>query len=136
VVSFPQVSPSKPCIRLSSPPYALHVHLILFDFVTRTILVVQYRSFSSSLCSSLHSPVTSSLQRPNILLSTLFSNTLSQRSSLNVSDQVSHPYKTRGRIIVRYMKPYLNCSLNVHSLDADTFTFHCNKSTKYLKLIF
>ena len=25
VVSFPQVSPPKPCIRLSSPPYALHV---------------------------------------------------------------------------------------------------------------
>jgi hypothetical protein len=24
VVSFPQVSPPKPCIRLSSPPYALH----------------------------------------------------------------------------------------------------------------
>jgi hypothetical protein len=31
--------------------------------------------------------------RPNILLSTLFSNTLSLRSSLNVSDHVSHPYK-------------------------------------------
>src|SRR5215475_4379829 len=31
---------------------------------------------------------------PNTLLSTLFSNTLSLRSSLNVSDQVSHPYKT------------------------------------------
>ena len=24
VVSYPQVSPPKPCIRLSSPPYALH----------------------------------------------------------------------------------------------------------------
>ena len=24
VVSFPQVSPPKPCVRLSSPPYALH----------------------------------------------------------------------------------------------------------------
>jgi hypothetical protein len=34
-----------------------------------------------------------------ILLSTLFSNTLSLRSSLNVSDQVSHPYKTRGKTI-------------------------------------
>ena len=36
------------------------VHLIL-DFITRTILGVQYRSLSSSLCSVLHSPVTSSL---------------------------------------------------------------------------
>jgi hypothetical protein len=33
---------------------------------------------------------------PNIFLSTLFSNTLSLRSSLNVIVQVSHPYKTTG----------------------------------------
>jgi len=43
------------------------------------------------------------LYRSNILLSTLFSNTLSLRSSLNVSDQVAHPYKTRGKIIVLYV---------------------------------
>jgi len=30
VVSFPQVSPPKPCIRLSSPPYALHAPPISF----------------------------------------------------------------------------------------------------------
>ena len=53
--------------------------------------------------SFLHSPVTSSLLGPNILLNTLFSNTLSLRSSLNVSDQVSHPYKTTGKIIVLYI---------------------------------
>jgi hypothetical protein len=40
---------------------------------------------------------------PNILLNTLFSNTLSLRSSLNVNDQVSHPYKTTGKIIVLYI---------------------------------
>jgi hypothetical protein len=39
-------------------------------------------------------PVTSSLFRPNILLSTLFSNTLNLCFSLNVRDQVSHPYRT------------------------------------------
>ena len=60
-------------------------HLILLDFITHTILGEQYRSLSSSLCSFLHSPVTSSLLGPNILLNTLFSNTLSLRSSLNVS---------------------------------------------------
>jgi hypothetical protein len=32
---------------------------------------------------------------PNILLNTLFSDTLSLRSSLSASDQVSHPNKTR-----------------------------------------
>jgi hypothetical protein len=37
---------------------------------------------------------------PNILLSTLFSKNLSLRFSLNVSDQVSHPGKTIGKIIV------------------------------------
>jgi len=42
----------------------------------------------SSLCSSLHFPVTSSLLRPNILLNILFFNILSLRSSLHVSDQV------------------------------------------------
>jgi hypothetical protein len=45
----------------------------------------------SSLCS--HSPVTSSLLGPYILLRTLFSNTISLCSSLIMRDQVSHPYK-------------------------------------------
>ena len=63
----------------------------------------EYRSFSSSLCSFLHSPITSSLLGQNTLLNTLFSNTLSLRSSLNVSDQVSHPYNTTGKIIVLYI---------------------------------
>ena len=46
----------------------------------------EYRSLTSSLRSILHSLVTSSLLGPNILLNTLFPNTLSLRSSLNVSD--------------------------------------------------
>ena len=69
-------------------------HLILLDFITRTTFGEDYRSLRSTLCSFLHSPVTSSLSGPNILLSTIFSNTLSLRYFLNVSDQVSHPYKT------------------------------------------
>jgi hypothetical protein len=40
---------------------------------------------------------------PNTLLNTLFSNTLSLRSSLNMSDHVSHPYKTVGKIIILYI---------------------------------
>ena len=39
---------------------------------------------------------------PNILLSILFSNTFSLRFSLNVRDQVSHPYKTKGKIRLLY----------------------------------
>jgi hypothetical protein len=49
---------------------------------------------NTSLWSFLHSPVTSSLFGLNILLNILFSNTLNLRSSLNISDQVSHSYKT------------------------------------------
>jgi len=39
---------------------------------------------------------------PNILISTLFSNTLSLCSSLTVRGQVQHPHKTTGKIIVLY----------------------------------
>jgi hypothetical protein len=37
---------------------------------------------------------------PNILLSTLFSKTLSLHFSLNVSDQVLHPHQLPGKITV------------------------------------
>jgi hypothetical protein len=71
--------------------------------ITQTILGEQYRSLSFSLFSFLHCRVTLYLLSPNILLNTLFSYTHSLRSSLNVSDQVSHPYKTTGNIIVLYI---------------------------------
>jgi len=63
----------------------------------------QYRSLSTSLCNVLHSPLTSSLLGPNTLLNTLFSNTLSLRYSINVNNQISHPYKTTDNIIVLYI---------------------------------
>ena len=89
---------------LSSPTRATcPAHLILLDFMTRTILGEEYRSFGSSLCNLLHSPVTSSLLGPNILLNTMFSNTFSFLFSLNVSDHVSHPYKSTGKIRVLYI---------------------------------
>ena len=50
----------------------------------------------------LHSPVTSSLLGPNILLNALFSNTLSLHTSLIANHQVSQPYKTTGRILILY----------------------------------
>ena len=53
---------------LSSPICATWpAHLILLDFITRTILGEEYRSFSYSLCNLLHSPITSSLLGTNIL---------------------------------------------------------------------
>ena len=74
-------------------------HFIVLDFITRKIEDEEYKSLSSSLCIFLHPLVTSSLLGPNILHNTLLSNTLSLRSSLIASDQVSHPYKT-GKIII------------------------------------
>ena len=79
------------------------------------ILGEEYRSLSSSLCNFLHSPVTSSLLGPNILLSTLFSNTLSLRSSLIVRDQVSHPYKSTGKIIILCIWPTYYLRMSKHA---------------------
>ena len=66
------------------------------------IWLSEYRSLSSSLYSLLHFPATSSFLGSNILLSSLFSNTLSRRYSLSVFDPVSHPYKTTGKVIILY----------------------------------
>jgi len=73
------------------------------QFCHPKILGEEYESLSSSLCSFLHSLITSSLLGPNILLNTLFSNTLSLHSCLNVDNQVSHPNKITGKIIILYI---------------------------------
>ena len=81
----------------------------------------EYRSWSSSLCSLLNSLVTSSILGWNISLSTIFSNTLSLSFylpkyhiktfslyfSLNLSDRVSYPYKTSGKIVCVYYNLYI-----------------------------
>jgi len=51
-----------------------------------------------SLRNFLKFQVTFSLLGQNILLSTLFSNTLNLRSSLSVRRQVSHPHKTTNKV--------------------------------------
>jgi hypothetical protein len=78
-------------------------HLIFLDFICLMMFEDQYKLRSCSLCNFLCSPVTSSLFCLNILLRLLFSNTLSICSSLYVRDQVSHPHKTSGKIMVLYI---------------------------------
>jgi len=88
-------------LRTTFPAY-----LILLDMLNRIILGEEYRSLSSSLCNFLHSPVTSSFLG-QISSWTPYSRKFSPRPSLNVTDQVSHPYKTTGNIIVLYIVPFI-----------------------------
>jgi hypothetical protein len=73
---------------------SVHWYIVVFDG-NKAQYMTRYKS--SSLCSYLQPTVTLSFFSPNILLSTLFSSTLSLCFSLNVRDQISHPNKTTGR---------------------------------------
>jgi hypothetical protein len=78
-------------------------HPILLYLITRIIFDEEYRSWSSSLCSFLHSPVKLSLFGWSVFLSTLFFNSLTLWSSLNTKSQASQKYKTVGKIIILFM---------------------------------
>jgi hypothetical protein len=89
----------------SSSPDSCHMpcqsHPPLFDHSNYTwrrvqvvkLLIMQYFQPSCHLI-----PLRSKYSPSN-----LFSNTLSLCSSLNVREQVSHPYKTTGKIIILYI---------------------------------
>jgi hypothetical protein len=86
----------------SSLPYTCwsHAHLTVPDLISHLLFSENYKSFSSSLYTSLHYPVASPFLGPNILLRTLLWNTLSMCSSFNVRIQFSYQYKTIGKITV------------------------------------
>ena len=135
---FPHQDPIRP---LSSPIRATcPAHHIPLHFITRIILGEQYRSLSSSLRSLLHSPVTSSLLGPNILLNTIFSNTLSFLSSLNVLRYIStkflnifhgRPQITKTHAIIHIL-PYntitVGIGLLMYALERQRYKFPCLQS--------
>ena len=88
----PLLSPHTRYMSRSSNSRFHHPHNIGWAVQIIKLLIMQFSPL----------PCTSSLLSPNIVFSTLFSNTLSLRSSLIVSDQISHPYKTTSQIIVLY----------------------------------
>jgi len=73
----------------TSFPYVLHAPPISFSILLLKLLDEQYSSLNSSFCG---------------FLNTLLPNTLSLRSSLNVSNQFSHPYKTTGKHYVNFIR--------------------------------
>jgi len=81
-------------MRATRPAY-----LILSDLFT-IMFCEACKLKSSSLCSFLFCPATSSLLHPNILLSAMFSYTLNRCSSLSFIGKISHPYKTGGNFFV------------------------------------
>jgi hypothetical protein len=68
-----------------------------------------YHPVMNTLTTSTSAPVILSLLGPNILLDTMFSDTLNLCSSLDLRDQVSHPYKASSKIVVL-------CILNLMSV--------------------
>jgi hypothetical protein len=101
---FPSGFTHQNSVCTSSPPIraTCSTRFILLDLMTPVMSSKEYKSLGYS-CSLLHSPVTASLLGPNILLNTLFSNTLNLRSCLNVNDRVSQSHRTTGKIIVLYI---------------------------------
>jgi len=92
VASFLQISPSNPCMNFSSLPYVPCVPSIS-SYLIWSPQKHSVISTNHKVPDFLQPPVTSSLLDPKVFLSTL-----SQCSSLNVRDQVQHPYDTRGKI--------------------------------------
>ena len=100
MVSFLQVFLAKPSIHFV--PFRSHPPLFDRPNVWRRVQII-----ISAICSILWSPIVIFLLEPNTYLSTLFWITLSPYYSLNMRDQVSHPYNTTGCSIFFNLVPFI-----------------------------
>jgi hypothetical protein len=92
--------PTNPCMHLPSPPYVLHAPPISHF----SILSPQEHLASSTDHSvPLHVVISTSLLLRSSWAQISFSAPYSWKTSTYVTDHVSHPYKTTGRVIVQYM---------------------------------
>jgi len=94
---FPSVLPHHVC----TSPVCHTCHMpcpSASSFDHPNVLGEEYRSWSSSLSSLLHSPLISSPLCLNIFFGTPFPNIVSLWVSLNMRVQVPHPYKTISKI--------------------------------------
>jgi polysaccharide pyruvyl transferase WcaK-like protein len=64
--------------------------------------------------------MTFSLLVPNILLGTLFSNTLNLCASLSVRDQVSHQYKTTGETMVIHILIFMKEQFSIENEESSS----------------
>jgi hypothetical protein len=89
---------------LFSPGHATCLtHIILLGFIIRIMVGEERKWRSFSLRNFLQPLIISPLSGLNIVLGTLFSNSLSLRSSHNAWDRVLHPYQTTRKITVLYI---------------------------------
>jgi len=92
------------CINfLSSHAFSTSPFPILPDFIVIMLIDEECKFWSSSLFIFLHPPVTSYPLGPDILLNTLFLDTLNLCSSLRLRAHVTHQYKTARKIIVLHI---------------------------------
>jgi hypothetical protein len=107
-------------------------HFILLDLIILKVFGEEYKLRSSSLCNS-------SLLRPNIPLSTLFSNTQNVSYSLNVRDQVACSYVTADKIFCLFQSLHFYvadrktkilcsaCSYLLHERNSDLLSLFSNR---------
>jgi hypothetical protein len=115
--------PTKICLHFSFPPYVTHVMPISPSFHSHNFWwEVQIMKFF--LCLFLKSTATFPLSDENIFLSTLFSNTRSLNSSVNLRDQVSHSCDTKGNFNYTFLKP-TKC-INVFITQYNTIQYNTN----------